>query len=536
MIDWLDAIFHRAPEIALFLAIAAGYAAGHLRVGAFRLGTATGTLLVALLLSGAGVQLGDGVRVVLTALFLYAAGFEAAPHMRRVLRADGLRAAGLALVYLLALAAVVVALPAFGLAGQLAPQLLAGVVAPITAPGALPALAALLHVATALMLCGHGVPMVMRRTLLDDAVAADVALNPGVPVLGPGEQAAAPELVGRLYRVAAGPARSVAEVEGEGDAASAPVTISRIRRGRRFVEPAPHVRLATGDVVLVVGRRAAVLARASSLGDEVHGIDGMALSMQRREVLVTRADYDGRSIGEIRAAAVPGVRHGVVVVQLSRMGRALPLEPATVVRRLDTVTLHGAEADVARVAALIGDPVLPTARADLMVLGGGLVLGLLLGVPEVTVLGVRLGLGPGGALLAGLIVGWYHARRRGAGAIPGGALRLLKDFGTAALTAVVGLGTGAPALAALHAHGAGALAAALAIVVVPLGVALLAGRWMLGFSNGAPFAGALAGTAVNAPALGDTLARTDSPVPVVPFLVASLVAGAGGQLLLLGFA
>ena len=533
MSDWFHALFERSPELALLLSVGFGYMAGRWRWGRWRPGTALGTLFASVVLAQAGVALGDGLHTVLVALFLYAVGFEAAPQAARVLPATGARAAALGAVYALALAVVAVALPRIAGADVPVVPLLAGVVAPLAGPGALAGLAALVHVACALVVCGVGVPLATRRALADDGVAADLALNAGVPLPGPGQTAAAPDLVGRHYRVAAGAASTVAELEGDGEAGGPPpVSVARIRRRGRVVEPSPGLRLAAGDVVLVVGRREAVLARARHLGEEVHGVDGMALAVQRREVVLTRDAYDGRTIGEIRATAAPGLRHGVVVVQLSRAGRPVPLVPDTVVRRHDTVTLHGTQEDVARVAAQIGDPVPPTAHTDLMVLASGLVLGLLLGVPEVDVAGVRLGLGPGGALVAGLAVGLYRARRHGAGAIPGPALRLLKEFGTAALVALVGLGAGPAALAAVRADGVALVGPALLLTLVPLAVALVAGRWLLGFRNGAAFAGALAGTAASAPVLGDVLERTDSPVPVVPFLVASLVAGAGGQWLL----
>ncbi|MET0349805.1 MAG: aspartate-alanine antiporter [Rhizobacter sp.] len=509
--DWLHGIFKRSPEIALFLSIAIGYFAGRLQWGTFRLGTATGTFLAALAVSQFGVHIDPGVHTVLLALFLYTAGFEAGPQFLSVLRGEGARAAAVAVVY---------AVAAFVTSAALAP--LAG-----ARGDGLQALGTVMMLFMALLVCGHAVPWLIGRPLLDDALQADVALSLGVPVLGPGQQAAAPEIVGRLYRVAAGPARSVADVEGADthDPNLPPVSISRIRRGSRFVEPAPRVHLEPGDIVLVVGRREAVVARARSLGEEVHGIDGMALAMQRRDVVLTRASLDQRSIGQIRAASSASVRHGVVVVQLSRMGRVLPLAPDTVVRLHDTVSIHGAEADVNRVAALIGDPVLPTARTDMMYLAGGLVAGLLLGLPSLRLGATVLTLGAGGALISGVVFGWYRAKRQTFGAVPPGALRVVKDLGTAGLVAVVVLGAGAPALAALREQGAPLLAVAALVAVVPLLVALCAGRYLLGGRHGALLAGSLAGATLSAPVLGDVLDRTDSAVPVAPFAVAAAVSG-----------
>jgi uncharacterized transporter YbjL len=90
---------------------------------------------------------------------------------------------------------------------------------------------------------------------------------------------------------------------------------------------------------------------------------------------------------------------------------------------------------------------------------------------------------------------------------------------------VVVLGAGAPALAALREQGAPLLAAAALVAFVPLLVALCAGRFLLGGRHGAVLAGSLSGAALSVPALGDTLDRTDSAVPVAPFAVAAAVSG-----------
>ena len=48
---WLQAIFQQAPEIALFLSLAGGYAIGKIHFGKFQLGGVAGSLLVAVIIS-----------------------------------------------------------------------------------------------------------------------------------------------------------------------------------------------------------------------------------------------------------------------------------------------------------------------------------------------------------------------------------------------------------------------------------------------------------------------------------------------------
>ena len=94
----------------------------------------------------------------------------------------------------------------------------------------------------------------------------------------------------------------------------------------------------------------------------------------------------GQIMDEIRKLTAGGVRHGIFVVALSRMGKALPMQPDTVVQTGDLVSIFGAEQDVKRVAAIVGDVIVPSAKTDFVYLGAGLVVGLLVGL-----LSVKLG-------------------------------------------------------------------------------------------------------------------------------------------------
>ena len=46
--DWLHNIFHKSPEIALFLSLAVGYFIGQINFGKFQLGGVGGSLLASL--------------------------------------------------------------------------------------------------------------------------------------------------------------------------------------------------------------------------------------------------------------------------------------------------------------------------------------------------------------------------------------------------------------------------------------------------------------------------------------------------------
>ena len=77
--DWIHNIFHKSPEIALFLSLAVGYFIGQINFGKFQLGGVGGSLLAAVVISQAGVSIDNGVKAVMFAVFIYAVGYDSGP-------------------------------------------------------------------------------------------------------------------------------------------------------------------------------------------------------------------------------------------------------------------------------------------------------------------------------------------------------------------------------------------------------------------------------------------------------------------------
>jgi uncharacterized transporter YbjL len=105
----------------------------------------------------------------------------------------------------------------------------------------------------AILICVNLLPWFMGRGIRDDAVKAEAEMLAGAKVFGPGESAALPELVGRLFEVANAAGRTIAEIETM--VAGTPIAIERLKRSGKIIGIEPGLKLETGDVVLVVGRR-----------------------------------------------------------------------------------------------------------------------------------------------------------------------------------------------------------------------------------------------------------------------------------------
>ncbi|NMZ45843.1 aspartate-alanine antiporter [Pseudomonas oryzihabitans] len=544
--EYLRQILNQAPELALFLSLAIGYWVGSIQFGKFQLGGVAGSLLVAVVISQIGISIDNGIKSVLFALFIYAVGFESGPQFFRSLGRQSLREIVLAVVMALSgLLTVIACARLFGLdkgiaagiaAGSMTQSAIIGTASaaiakldlPLEQIQALQGNVAVGYAVTyifgsfgAIILCVNVLPWFMRRSIRDDATQAEAELLAGAKVYGPGELPAIPPLVGRLYRIdqAAGQTVAQLEVSDQGDPQAA-LTIERIKRGGALVGVTPTTVLEAGDVVLVVGRRAGVVAIAGRLGAELQSSPDMDVVVVQRDVSLDNPTFVGRRVAEIRQAASQALRHGVYVVGVKRAGRPLALEPDTVIEAGDLVTLYGTPDDIQRVAQQVGSIIVPSDKTDFVFHGFGLAVGLLIGLVVIRLGAIPLTLGSGGgALIAGLVFGWYRSRHLTRGNLPLPASTLLRDLGLAGFVAVVGLQSGRQAVETIATQGLSIFLIGVVVCVVPIVITILVGRYVLRYRNLALFAGAVAGARSANPAFGEVLDKAGNSIPTVPFAV-----------------
>ncbi|WP_158894705.1 MULTISPECIES: aspartate-alanine antiporter [unclassified Pseudomonas] len=544
--DYLHLVLNQSPELALFLSLAIGYWVGGIQFGKFQLGGVAGSLLAAVVISQVGISIDNGIKSVLFALFIYAVGFESGPQFFRSLGRQSLREIVLAAVMALSgLATVIVAARVLGLDKGLAAGIAAGSMTQSAIIGTASAAIAKLELPLeqiqalqgnvavgyavtyifgsfgAILMCVNVLPWFMKRSIRDDATRAEAELLAGARVYGPGEQPATPPLVGRMYRVAQAAGKTVEQVETTPQSANAAaLTIERIKRGGALVGVAPDTVLEADDVVLVVGRRAGVIAMAERLGPELQSYPDMDVVVVQRDLTVGNPAYVNRTVAEIRQEANRTLRHGVYVVGVKRAGRPLALQPDTVISSGDMVTLYGTPDDIQRVAKQVGTLIVPSEKTDFVFHGFGLVVGLLLGMIVVRLGAIPLTLGSGGgALIAGLAFGWYRSRHLTRGNLPTPASTLLRDLGLAGFVAVVGLQSGLQAVQTIATQGISIFLVGVAVCIVPIVITILVGRYVLRYDNLAIFAGAVSGARSANPAFGEVLDKAGNSIPTVPFAV-----------------
>lgn len=540
MLQWLQGELRHSPEILIFLSLALGYWIGQFRFGKFQLGGVAGSLLVAVLLSLLGVPIDNGVKSILFALFIYAVGFESGPQFFKSLGRSTLREIVLAAFMALSgLATVLVMARLFHLDKGLAAGLAAGGLTQSaiigTAGDALSRLGlaaddlqklqsnvAIGYAVTyifgslgAIIVCVNILPRFMGREIRDDALKAEAARLKGAVVLGPGESAAAPDIVGRIYRIESAAGSTVAAVEG----AHSGITIERLKRAGKLIDMAPGTALAAGDMALVVGRREAVVGAAAALGEEAPGEPGMELIMDTLDVVVRNVDFTGKPLAGL-ARADDTLRHGIYLLAVQRLGEPVVLNGQTVLQPGDVVTAYGTDSDLRRVAARVGGVLAASSKTDWVFHGFGLVLGLLIGLLVLRVGSIPLTLGAGGgALLSGLLFGWMRTRHQTVGNMPNGAVQLLKDLGLAGFVAAVGLQSGLQAIDTIRHSGLSLFMIGVVVTLVPLLLSMVFARYVLRYDNSAVLAGALSGARSANPAFGEVLNKAGNSVPTVPFAI-----------------
>lgn len=542
--QWLQSVFEQAPEIALFLSLAGGYALGKIHFGKFQLGGVAGSLLVAVVISQVGVHIDNGVKAVLFALFIYAVGFESGPQFFRSLGRQSLREIAMAAVLAISgLVTVVVLARMFGLDKGLAAGIAAGGLTQSAIIGTASSAISKLGLAAdevqrlqanvavgyavtyifgsfgAILVCVNLLPKFMGRSIRDDAIKAEAELLAGIRLLGPNEQEAAPDLVGRIYQVDKAAGKTVAEIEARTSIDNS-ITIERVKRANKIIGVAPDLKLETNDIILIVGRRTGVVTLGNELGSELQSSDGMDVIVAIRDVTITAPEFVGKSVADIKQHISADLRHGIYVIGVKRADKPLPLKPDTVIAAGDVVSLYGTDQDLQRVSSSIGPVIVVSDKTDFVFHGLGIAVGLLIGLAVIRFGSIPLTLGSGGgALLSGLLFGWYRSRNMAIGNMPTAASTLLRDLGLAGFVAVVGLQSGLQAVQTIVSSGLSIFLIGVVVTILPLIITMLFGRYVLKYDNVAVFAGALSGSRSANPAFGEILDKAGNSIPTTPFAI-----------------
>ncbi|HEV3425970.1 MAG TPA: aspartate-alanine antiporter [Paraburkholderia sp.] len=527
------------PEIALFTSLALGYFIGSFKIGPIQLGGVCGTLIVALLLGQTGARLAPDLKNIAFALFVFALGFTGGPQFFANV-GRGWRYGLLSIVEMVSvLVLVMIAVAALRFDAGTAAGLLAGAATESAVIGTASeaigkrgfgevettrlqanivtaySVSYLFGLITIVLFTSQFAPLLLRVNLREEAARVWRKLG-GDGALDEGQRMGAPALVSRAFRVGAAAGVAIAALEQR---YGCNLTVEQVERNGASLTLEPHLLLAAGDIVLVAGRREALVEAAPAIGTEVADKRFATLIAERVDVVLTRREADGMTVAQLRERAAPEQGRGIYIAAVTRLETTVPALPGTELNRGDVLTLVGAKADVARGARELGYVLAATQKTDFVYLGLGVLLGMAIGHLGGRIGGVSIALGTGGGcLLSGLLFGWIRSRHPLVGSLPSAAAQILKDFGLATFIAAVGLAAGPDAIRLVREYGIALPITGILMVLVPGLLSLWIGRMFLKLE--APMLlGAIAGQQCSTPAISALVGVTGNSTPVIGYTI-----------------
>jgi putative transport protein len=527
------------PEIALFASLALGYFIGSFKIGPIQLGGVCGTLIVALLLGQTGARLAPDLKNIAFALFIFALGFTGGPQFFANI-GRGWRYGLLSIVEIVAvLVLVMIAVLVMHLDAGTAAGLLAGAATESAVIGTASeaigklglvdaetlrlqanivtaySVSYLFGLITIVLFTSQFAPLLLRVNLREEAERVWHTLG-GDGALDEGQRMGAPALVSREFRIGAAAGLAIGALERR---YGGNLTVEQVQRDGANLPPEPHLILAAADLVLIAGRREALVAAALAIGTEVADQRFAAVTGERVNVVLTRREAHGLTVAQLRQQADPVQGRGVYIAAVTRLENTIPALPGTELNRGDVLTLVGAKADVARGAKRLGYVLAATQKTDFVYLGLGVLLGMAIGHLGGRVGGVSVALGTGGGcLLSGLLFGWIRSRYPLIGSLPSAAAQILKDFGLATFIAAVGLSAGPDAIKLVREYGLALPFVGILMVLVPGLLSLWIGRAFLKLEP-PMLLGAIAGQQCSTPAISALVGVAGNSTPVIGYTI-----------------
>jgi putative transport protein len=545
MMQALVGVLREHPEVTFFLVLGIGYALGKLRLGTFTLGAVTGTLLAGVAVGQLGVQVSGEVKQCFFLLFLFSIGFRTGPQFFRGLKSDGLQQAVLsAIVATVGLVVAYLVSRLFRYDAGTAAGVIAGALTESATIGTASDAIARLGMSdaeTAAMT--NRIPIAFAVTYLIGVVGAAWFLAQLAPRImgvnleeecrryeqdlgghGPGT-AARRDFEYRAYTVQPGsPLIGQRTRDLERLASDARLFVERIRREDQIIDPDETTTVQGGDTLAITGRRERIVARMDEQRLDLREVDDRTLlddPMEVLDVVVTRAEIDGRRLGDL---AGDEALRGFYLKRILRAGSPVAMFPATKVQRGDVVTLVGPSRRIAQVVSRVGVADRATDVTDMVLVAFGIVAGALIGIPALVLGGIEIGLSLSvGVLAGGLVCGWLRSMwPRFFGRIPSPTLWVFESIGLAGFVSVVGLNAGPDFVAGLRTSGLSLVAAGLLTVLVPHLVGVIVGWWGFKMHPGV-LLGVCAGAGTATPALAAIQEAAKSTVPTLGYGVAYAV-------------
>ena len=542
MIDWFFTTLRTYPEIAIFLALAFGYYFGKFTFKGIGLGAVTATLLAGVVIGQIGITISQPLKATVFLMFLFAVGYAVGPQFVRGVAKDGLPQALFSVVQcVFSLLACVVIAKFAGYDLGYSAGFYSGSQTISAAMGlSTDAINRLdLEPAKAKALL-DSMPVAYAVTYMFGTMGSAIV----IAVLGPKllginlftackdyeeKQGGTKELGGagsawrrwevRAFRVAqGGKAVGLRVPEAEALVPDARVFILRIRRNGTIEEATADTVLREGDVVAVAGARDVLVSVLGANATEVEDPELLAVPVEGVDVYVSNKAVDGKTLAEL--AQMPATR-GVFLRRIVRGATAtvIPILANTTIQRGDLLTLVGRTQDTAAATKLLGVADRATDVADVAFIGAWIVMGALLGALVFKVGGAPITLSTaGGALIAGIVGGWFRSVRPSFGRIPTPTVWFMNSVGLNIFIAIVGISAGPGFVNGLKTQGVGLFLWGALATTVPLVLGMFVAKYLFRFHDALTL-GIVSGSRTTTASLGLVCDQAKSQVPALGYTV-----------------
>lgn len=557
--EWIEHVLRDNPSLAVFLTLGIGFFIGQLKYKSFSLGTVTSVLLVGVLVGQLDIPVPGPMKDVFFLLFLFSIGYSVGPQFFRALRGDGLKQVlfGAVVCVLCLLSVWIVALcmgynigEAVGLlSGSQTMSAVIGVGTDtinsldVSAEekqkwlGMIPVCYAVTYVfgtiGSAYILANLG-PWLLGgiKKVKAETVELEKKMNYGTASTDPNYIRAQRPVVFRAYKVTDSffsEPRTVAEVEDYFRQKGKPIFVERLRSDGKILDVAPgqDLKISIGDEIVLSGRREFIIGDESWIGPEVVDAELVDFMAEELDITVASKKIDGMTVDELRKQKF---MYGVSIKSISRGGVNVPVLAQVKIARGDVLSVVGLEREVNGAAPQIGYADRRTTKTDLVFVGLGIFIGGLIGS-----LAIHLGKVPvslsvsGGALVAGLVLGWLRSKHPTFGRVPRSAVWLMDNLGLNMFIAVVGIASGPSFVTGLKEVGGLLFLMGAVATTLPLVLGMLVGRHIFRFPAAVNL-GCCAGARTTTASLGAVQDAIGSALPAMGYTVTYAV---GNTLLIL---
>lgn len=553
--------FTENPSMALFLTLCLGYLVGKLKYKMLTLGTVTSVLLVGVVLGIVfpEVKILPPLKNVFFLLFLFAIGYSVGPQFFRSFKKTGLPQVLFAVA--MCVVCLVVTWACAKLAGYNAGEAVglfsgAQTISAVIGVGQetinglklpeatkqsmdniIPVMYAVTYVfgtAGSAWLIAFVGPLFyggLKKSRQD--CAAQEAKMGNTLSSQPGYASSLREVSFRCYTAKnawfAATGKKVSELEAYVASKERRLFVDRIRHNGQIIDsPTPSQLIYPGDEVVLSGRREFVIGEEDWIGPETVDPELLDFAVRITPVMATSKQVDGKTVKELLAQPF---MHGVSIREIKRQQSLnIPVRENTVIDGGDMLTLVGLPYDVATASKQIGLAEKQTSATDIIFVTLGILIGGVIGVLSFQAGNVPVSLTTsGGALIMGLIFGWWHSKRPNYGQVPPGASWIFRELGLNMFIACVGLECGPHFIQGFEQVGWmlfvwGALATS-----IPLVIGMILARYVFKFDAGTGL-GCVAGARTTTAALGAVEESLQSNVPAMGYAITYAI---GNTLLIL---